>query len=363
MSSLLGIHHLTAVCSNAQRTSDFYTKILGLRFVKRTVNFDDPTVYHLYFGDRTGAPGTLVTFFEWSRLPKGRWGIGATHHLAFITESADSQLKWKRWLLDHGIPVTGPYDRNYFTSIYFEDPDGLILEIATRGPGWTVDEPAGTLGTAIVHPPPELTRAGRNEEAVARLVSPSPVAELTAEMRLKGLHHITAICSDIERTSEFYSTNLGMRAIKKTFNYDDPSAPHYYFAAGDGSPGTIVTYFGYPPGKMRTGNIGVGLTHHFAFAVENDEIQRDWRARLVEAGVNVTPVIDRIYFKSIYFQDPDGHILEIATIRPGFLVDEQDANLGRKLILPVWLEKSRARIEENLAPISMTETSDPGLPA
>ncbi|MBI1804385.1 MAG: VOC family protein [Ignavibacteriae bacterium] len=351
--TLLGIHHLTAVCSDAQRTVDFYTKILGLRLMKKTVNFDDPSVYHLYFGDETGKPGTLVTFFEWSHLPKGHIGIGATHHLALIVESYEVQLKWKRWLIDQGIGVTGPYDRKYFSSIYFEDPDGLILEIATRLPGWTVDEPADKLGMQSITPPFELTRFGRDEDAIARIMWAELVEAITPDMQLKGLHHITAIASDIDRTTDFYTHVLGMKLLKRTLNYDDLTAPHYYFGVGDGKPGTIITYFGYPFDKMRIGEVGTGMTHHFAFAVADDEIQREWRIKLMKADVQVTPVIDRIYFKSIYFQDPDRHILEIATIPPGFLIDEERNNLGTNLKLPPWLESNRQAIEETLTPLTL----------
>jgi glyoxalase family protein len=349
--SLLGIHHLTAVCSNAQRTVDFYTKILGLQFVKKTVNFDDPSAYHLYFGNETGTPGTLVTFFEWKDLPKGRTGIGATHHLAFIVESEEAQLMWKRWLIDHGTGVTGPYNRNYFHSIYFEDPDGLILEIATRLPGWTLDEPAGALGTRKITPPFELTRYGRDEDAIARIMWPEPVPSIAPAMQIKGLHHITAIASDIGVTAKFYTETLGLRLVKQTVNYDNPSSPHYYFGVGDGKPGTIITYFGYAHGTMQEGSIGTGMTHHFAFAVENEETQLAWRTKLAEAGVQTTPVMDRIYFKSIYFHDPDGHILEIATLAPGFLIDEGSTELGRSLKLPKWLEPERPEIERILKPI------------
>ena len=350
--SLLGIHHLTAVCSNAQRTVDFYTKMLGLRLVKKTVNFDDPGSYHLYFGDENGTPGTLVTFFEWANLPKGHTGIGATHHLALVVESSEAQLKWKRWLADQGVVVTGPYDRNYFSSIYFEDPDGLILEIATRLPGWTVDEPADKLGTQQITPPFDLTLPGRNEERIAGTTWHEPVSAITPDMRLAGLHHITAIASDIDRTTEFYTKVLGLRLVKRTVNYDNPASPHYYFGVGDGKPGTIITYFGYPFDKMRIGQVGTGMTHHFAFAVENDEAQREWRIRLMKADVQVTPVMDRVYFKSIYFQDPDGHILEIATIPPGFFIDEEKEKLGTSLKLPRWLELNRKIIEETLSPIT-----------
>ena len=359
--SILGIHHITMVAANAQRTVDFYTKLLGLKLVKRTVNFDAVDTYHLYFGDEVGSPGTLLTFFEWPDAARGRWGIGTTHHLALMVESADdfgelsraAQLKWKRWLTDNGVQVTGPYDRRYFRSIYFTDPDGLILEIATSGPGWTIDEPLNELGSNVIAPAEELTRKGRNEDVISALTWGEPVAAISEEMALKKLHHITAISSDIFRTTDFYTDVLGFNVVKRTFNYDDLPWPHSYFAVSDFSPGTVMTYFGYSPNAMRYGSIGIGLTHHVAFAVKDDEAQREWQDRLRSKGRRVTEVLDRKYFKSIYFNDPDGHILEIATLGPGFLVDEPRLTLGKNLSLPLWLESERSRIEQILTPLSV----------
>ena len=338
---------------------EFYTHILGLRLVKKTVNYDDPGSYHLYFGDAIGRPGTLLTFFEWGYLNLGQWGIGTTHHVALLVESEDAQLKWKRWLTDRGISVTGPYDHRYFRSIYFTDPDGIILEIATRGSGFSVDEQADGIGTHVIIPPPDLTCLGRDETKIATATWPEPVPSLSEEMRLAGLHHVTAIASDVERTASFCTETLGLHLLKKTFNFDDPSAPHYYFGVNDGSPGTIVTYFGYNESKMRWGRMGTGLTHHFAFAVPNDEVQANWRERLLSHGVRVTPVLDRTYFKSIYFRDPDDHILEIATVGPGFLIDEEQNLLGTELTLPHWLEAKRSKIEASLTPLNLIATHEP----
>lgn len=350
---LKGIHHITLVAENARRTAGFYTRVLGLRLVKQTVNFDAPDTYHLYFGDETGAPGTLVTFFEWPNVPKGHWGIGATHHFALIVESVDGLLQWKRWLAGHGLAVEGPYNRVYFESIYFQDPDGVIVEIATRGPGWGFDEPSETWGTQLKPPPLETTIGHRDEAAIAARSWPEPVEEISAAMCLPGLHHITAMASDIERTSSFYTEILGLRLVKRTLNFDNPEAPHYYFAAQDGHPGSVITYFGYDPTKMRRGQLGRGLTHHFAFEVENDEAQQAWRERLIAFGLRPTPILDRSYFHSIYFQDPDGHILEIATRNPGFLIDEPPATLGQRLSLPTWLEPERNSIEAALKPVKV----------
>lgn len=349
--TIRGIHHITLVSSDIRRTAAFYTRALGLRLVKRTVNFDDPGSYHLYFGDAIGRPATLVTFFDWPALAPGRWGIGGTHHFALCVESEAAQLKWKRWLTDQGCNVTGPFDRVYFKSIYFEDPDGTIVEIATRGPGWTVDEAPDALGTGMRPPPVELTVGHRDEAAIAAATWPDPVTAIDEDMELHGLHHITAIGSDIERTTQFYVDLLGMRLVKRTLNFDNPNSPHYYYGVGDGAPGTLITYFAYPRGTMRSARIGPGQTHHFALAVDDDEAQLTWRDRLLAAGAQVTPVLDRVYFKSIYFHDPDGHIVEIATAGPGFLIDEDAARLGSELRLPPWLAPQQGTIAQALQPL------------
>jgi glyoxalase family protein len=169
--SILGIHHITIVSANAQRTVDFYTRVLGLRLVKQTVNFDDPSSYHLYFGDETGSPGSAITFFEWPNAPRGKWGVGGTHHVALAVNDYDGLLKWKRRLNDLAISVDGPFDRHYFKSIYFHDPDGTILEIATQGPGWTVDEAPDQIGTTQIAPPPEMIVRNRDEAAIKALTS------------------------------------------------------------------------------------------------------------------------------------------------------------------------------------------------
>ncbi len=351
--SILGIHHITLVSSDAQRTVDFYTGVLGLRLVKKTVNFDDPGSYHLYFGDEIGRPGTAITFFEWKDLPSGRPGIGGTHHLALQVPDETGLLMWKRRLTDLGLRVDGPLDRHYFQSIYFRDPDGVILEIATQGPGWTVDEPADRLGLEHRPPPPDMLVRNREEEKIRATTYPEPVPEIRPEMALKyGLHHITAISSDIHRTHAFYSDLLGMRLVKQTSNFDDPSSAHWYWGVGEGRPGTVLTYFERNPGKEPRARLGTGQTHHFALAVVDEPVQLEWREKLLHAGLQVTPVLDRIYFKSIYTHDPDGHIVELATAGPGFLVDESITNLGQSLILPPWLESQREEIEQSLELVS-----------
>jgi glyoxalase family protein len=349
-----GIHHLTAISADAQRTVDFYTRILGQRLIKQTVNFDDPTSYHLYFADEENGPG-VATFFEWKGAERGKYGIGGTHHLAYETESRDTLLQWKRWLTDSGLSVTGPYNRVYFESIYFTDPDGLILEIATRGPGWTIDEAPDQLGNTTMPPPLETTAGHRDEAAIAAETWPEPVAAPTKAMRLKRMHHITAIGSNATRTEAFFTGLLGMRTVKRTLNFDNPESPHLYFGVGDGPPGTIITYFAYPHGSMRPARVGAGLTHHFALGVRDEEALAAWRDYLRASGVSVTDVRDRAYFRSIYFRDPDGLLVEIASDTPGFTADEPAAELGRSLELPPWLESRRTEITQRLVPLTLPD--------
>ncbi len=354
--SILGLHHITIVCADAQRTIDFYTRVLGLRLVKLTVNFDDPSAYHLYFGDETGSPGTAITFFEWRDAPRGNWGIGGTHHYALAVRDYDGLLKWKRRLTDLGIKVDGPLDRHYFVSIYFTDPDGTIVEIATQGPGWTVDEDADKIGTEFRAPPGDMVVRNRDEEKIRATTWNQPVPEITPDMALShGMHHITAIGANINRTHKFFGELLGMRRVKMTSNFDDPTQAHWYWGVGDGKPGTLITYFERDPQRVPRARFGAGQTHHYALAVADETSQLEWREKLLRAGLRVSPVMDRIYFKSIYTNDPDGHIVELATLAPGFPVDEPVSELGTHLKLPPWLENQRAEIERVLRPVKTPE--------
>jgi glyoxalase family protein len=359
MSTILGLHHITIGSSDAQRTIDFYVSLLGLRFLKRTVNFDDPLTYHLYFGDETGSPGSAITFFEWPGAARGKPGIGGTHHMALRVADEDGLLKWKRRLSDAGLTVSGPYDRHYFQSIYFRDPDGLILEMATDGPGFTVDEDAATLGEMHRPPPEAMLRANRDEEAIRARIWPEPVPAITADMALlRGMHHISAMSSDIHRTDAFLVEVLGLRRVKMTDNFDEPQSPHWYWGVGEGTPGTIITYFGMEPASARM-HMGAGQTHHYAFRVADEASQLEFRERLMAHGYRATEPIDRMYFRSVYSNDPDGHIVEIATDTPGFSVDEPAAELGTTLKLPPWFEAHRAEIEAGLRPVTIPAWSLP----
>jgi glyoxalase family protein len=346
---IVGLHHVTLVASNAQRTVDFYSRVLGLRLIKTTVNFDDPGSYHLYFADATGSAGTVVTFFEWPRAPRGRTGIGGTHHVALRVPDRDVLLKWKRRLSDLGLRVRGPYDRHYFTSIYFRDPDGVILEIATDGPGMRFDELADTVVPRT--PPAGLVRGSRDEASIALLSWPEPVPFIDDTMTLtRGMHHLTAMTANVERTDEFLRGVLGMTLVKQTENFDDPGTRHWSWGTPDARPGSLVTYLERPATERRA-QMGTGQGHHYALAVANETEQLACRDRLLEAGLSVSPVMDRVYFQSIYTKDPDGHIVEVATMGPGFLVDESLAAAGTTLRLPPWLEEHRAQIEAHVEPI------------
>jgi glyoxalase family protein len=354
--SILGLHHITLVSSDAARTVDFYTRVLGLRMIKKTVNFDDPGSYHLYFGDQVGSPGSAITFFEWRQAPRGRYGVGGTHHFALTVENEDGLLKWKRRLVDLGVKVDGPFDRHYFKSIYLRDPDGAVVEIATRGPGFAVDEAPDQLGSQHIDPPAEMIISNRDSARIEAAMWGEPVPTIAPDMALMhGMHHITAISSDIERTHGFFGALLGMPLVKRTSNFDDPNSAHWYWGVDGGKPGTVITYFewkrreGFNPNPVR---MGTGQTHHLALAVKDEETQLAWREKLLSAGLRVSPVMDRVYFRSIYTNDPDGHIIELATLGPGFAADEPVETLGSALMLPPWLEQHRPIIEKALTPIA-----------
>ncbi len=347
---ILGLHHVTLVASNAPRTADFYTRVLGLRLIKTTVNFDDPGSYHLYFADGSGTAGTVITFFEWPRAPRGRTGIGGTHHVALRVADRTGLLRWKRRLTDAGLRVRGPYHRQYFTSIYFRDPDGVILEIATEGPGMLVNESGADRPQRT--PPGDLVRGGRDEAAIAAETWPEPVTVIDEAMTLeRGMHHLTAMTANVERTDDFLRGVLGMSLVKKTENFDDPGTRHWSWGSDDARPGTLVTYLEKDPARERRSTMGTGQGHHYALAVSDETAQLAFRQRLLEADLPVSEVMDRTYFKSIYTRDPDGHIVELATMGPGFLVDEPFETAGTTLRLPPWLEAHRQQIDAQLTPI------------
>lgn len=348
----LGFHHIAMVSSDADRTLAFYRDLLGLGLIKRTVDFDNPSSHQLYFGDPTGTPGTILTLIERRNATRGNWGVGGVHHLALGVSTPEAQLRWKRRLTDAGVPVTGPYNRGYFRSIYFRDPDGQVLEIATRGPGYTLDEPIEALGMRDVIPPTAELRGDRDEHDIDATTHPEPVPVITPDMALEGIHHISAITGDLERLKDFYASALGLSLIKRSFNQDDPRTRHWFWASYDGTeikPHSALSFFGWPNGGKHARD-GVGQTHHIAFRASSDDEQLAWREHLMSSGIDISPVLDRRYFRSISFRDPDGLLLEIATDGPGFMVDEEPGALGLGVQLPAWLEPDRARIESAHTP-------------
>ena len=335
-----GLHHITAIASDASSTVNFYTRVLGLRLVKKTVNFDDPSAYHLYFGDDKGSPGTLITFFDWGKaIGFGHVGAGITHHFAFTTQDQESLANWKTWLEQNDVRVLGPFDRGSFKSLYFQDPDGLILEIATPGNGKDYSDAFHS----------ELLLKFNNGIATPKTAAPR-IREISVDMKLQGLHHATALTHGSSQTREFFAGILNMESVRDNQRGSSGTAQQIFGLEG-GRPGSMISFVKSPVAPH--GRVGIGTVHHIAFGVEDEDVQLKWREHLLARGVHVTPVLDRKYFKSIYFREPNGILLELATLPPGFGVDEPMDALGQSLTLPDWLEPRRRTIEASLEPISL----------
>ena len=366
------IHSQLFLTSNVERSRGLLEGVLGLRLIKRTVYRHNPRLLHYYFGFGPAAgeprdPFAFISHVEWDPIfydlnaetgltepadtadawsnprvgdPRGRWGVGGTHHLALQVADRTGLLKWKRRLTDCGVNVSGPYDRNYFHSIYFRDWDGALLEISTTGPGFAHDEEV--LGSSHRTAPDAVMVGARSETQIAFETWPRPVHEITPDMELRGVHHVTAVASDNERTAEFFAGTIGLDLIKKTDYMDAPNATHYYFAGPDPAPGSVLTFFGFPGHEQA--RLGIGQPHHFAFGVADDTELTSWHQRLEAAGVDSTPIQDFTYYRTFFFRDPDGHICAVAT-SPQFTVDEPRSELGRNLCLPGDLEHRRAEVE------------------
>lgn len=336
-SEIQGLHHITIVGSNADRVVRFYRDILGLKFVKKTVNFDQPDTYHLYFGRDTGAPGTLVTFFIWPHSSPGRLGIGSTHHFALQTSTYDALLKWKAHLQRSRIFVAGPFDHGSFRDIIVRDSDGVLLEIvALKDNGST-------------------QRAKPERHALVTETWPDDVPSISGDMSLRGLQHVALVSSDIDRAAAFYEDLLGASPRTPPGGPDTESAQRRSWDVGASGSGcdAILTCEAWPAESPTVhAEIGHGLPHHIAFAVEGEESLLGCKERLERSGIPVSGPIDRQYYRSIHFRDPDGHVIEIATSGPGFLVDQTRQQLGNALALPPQLEDQRAEIESELSPLS-----------
>jgi glyoxalase family protein len=315
---LPGIHHVSAICGDPQRNVDFYAGLLGMRLVKRTVNFDDPGSYHLYYGDGEGTPGTLLTFFAWTRLPPmsvahGRPGAGQIGTVALAVPAGSADF-WVDRLAAAAVDFEGPEQRFGETVVSLTDPDGLRVELVAGGGG-----PA----------------------------APWVGAGVPAEHAVRGVHGVSLCLSGFERSASMLTGVLGMAR-------EGEEGSRFRFRAGDGSRSAAVDLLVQP--DARPGRMGIGSVHHVAFRAPSPEVEERWRTILAAEGHDVTPVLDRQYFRSIYFREPGGVILEIATDGPGFTVDEKPEALGTALMLPPWLEARRARIETGLPEIRPPRT-------
>jgi glyoxalase family protein len=307
-----GLHHVTAIASDAQKNFDFYAGILGMRMVKKTINFDDPGVYHLYYGNKEGSPGTIITFFIYPGFARGRKGNGQATTTSFSI-SADSLDYWMKRLKKFNISQTKPKQRFEGESfIYFEDYDGLGIELVANEAD---------------------TREGYGE-------GPVPSGH-----SIKGFHGVTLREKNPDITVRLLTGLMDHKPVAEEGNRLRISP--------DGRPGCIVDIISNPNGQWGLG--GNGMVHHVAFATFSNGSQMEVRNRLLGSGLNVTPVIDRKYFHSIYFREPGGVLFEVATMPPGMSVDENSKHLGETLQLPPWEEHNRKNIEKGLAQILINE--------
>lgn len=322
-----GLHHITLVTSNEEINRRFYTEVLGLRRVKLTVNQDDIHHRHLFYANEKGTTGSAITFFEWPHLRPGKVGLGSPHHLSYSTWKFESLPKWMSWLQKNRVSVEGPFVRDDRTSIYLRDPDGVTIEITA-----TSDK-------------------GVKQEYAAEAFRDLPVTNsISDEMKLRTFHHASPLTYDPEVTSKFFDKFLGLNNFFTIPNPDQPGTKILGVGALD-NPG-FLRYLA--PSKPEDGRVGEGSIHHIAMAVEDDEAQQRVLKRLNSVGVENSGIIDRFWFHSLYFRDPDGNLLEIATKNPGYAVDEPAEKLGTSLVLPKWIEPRRAEIEESLRRLDET---------
>ena len=289
---LEGIHHISCITADAPANVEFYGRVLGLRLVKKTVNQDDPSVYHLFYADERGSAGADLTFFEYPRLPRGRPGAGMVHRIVHRVASGDAQDFWARRLgVERGETVV------------FADPEGLEHEL-------------------VVADVPDAPLTARS-------------SEIPAEHALQGFHAVRAYTDDAGRSAPVLEDAMGMRA----------AGADAWECRGVARGGTIV----YDRSEQRARQ-GSGTVHHVAWSSPADELER-WRAAVARAGMRPTPVIDRFYFRSVYFREPSGVLFELATLGPGFAVDEDADHLGERLSLPPAYERHRERLAEVLTPL------------
>ncbi len=313
-----GLHHVTAIGGDPQRNADFYLRTLGLRLVKTTVNFDDPGTYHLYYGDESGRPGSLLTFFPWRDAPRGRVGTGQATTTAFSVPE-HSIGWWKQHLEGAGVPTSRVVNRDDEDALHFRDPDGLHLALVAHPQG----DPRDPWDTPLV----------------------------PGEHAVRGLHSVTLSVAREDATAGMLTEGLGLRFAAEDGN-------RFRFTAGDGGPGATVDVLVTPDAPR--GLVANGTVHHVAWRAPDEQTQAAWREELTDRGVEVTSIMDRQYFRSIYFREPGGTLLEIATDQPGFTIDEPLLELGQALKLPPWLEPDRERIEHALPALDLPTENNPG---
>ncbi|GLU49409.1 ring-cleaving dioxygenase [Nocardiopsis ansamitocini] len=310
-----GIHHVTAIATDPQANADFYRNALGMRLVKQTVNFDSPDTYHLYYGDRAGNPGTVMTFFPWPGAPKGRIGAGQATVTSFSVPEG-SLGWWQNHLAGLGVESSRPAERLEEDVLSLRDPDGLVIELVASTDHHDTDPWDGGL--------------------------------VPVEHAVRGIRAVTLTEREYEKTATMLQSQLG-------FTLAAEQGDRFRFrtgAATDGV-GTVVDVIAAP--NARQGHVAAGTVHHVAYRAPDQQAQAAWQRDLLEQGVDVTEIRDRSYFTSIYFREPGGVLLEIATDGPGFDYDEPLLALGRALQLPPWLEPNRSQIERALPGLSVGE--------
>lgn len=307
-----GLHHVTAISSDPQQNVDFYTTVLGLRIVKRAVNFDDKYTYHLYYGDEVGHPGTVLTFFPFEDARRGRVGREQTSATAFVIPEVSVDY-WVERLESNDLTVDAPRTRFDETVVPFRDHDGQPLELVT----------------------------GTND------IEPWENGPVPAEHAIRGFHSVTLDSINPEQTSTVLET-LGYESIVQ-----DGERTRYRASSSRASVVDVLDRPDEPRGQP-----GVGTVHHIAFRTADTETQEAWREPLTQIGLQVTPRKDRQYFESIYFREPGGILFEIATDGPGFTHDESVPTLGSDLMLPPWLEKDRGMLEERLPDIQTASETE-----
>jgi glyoxalase family protein len=314
---LNGLHHVTAVTANAQANVDFYTKVLGLRLVKKTVNQDDVSAYHLFYGDELGNPGTELTFFDWPRMGNNRNGPGSIANIALRVPSRAALDWWSQRLTEYGLERSGLYEFHGHALINFIDPEGQHLSLVDDG-----GVPGG----------------------VPWAKSPVP-----AEYAIRGLFAATLIVDKLPPTASVLTEIMGYRKMGEVPSAANQNERTAVFAVGEGGAGKEIYVIEQPDAPW--GQLGRGGVHHIAFRTPNGEEQRLWMERIHSFGLGTSGLVDRFYFQSLYFRIPGGILFEIATDGPGFATDEEADHLGERLALPPFLEPHRAQIEAGLKPI------------